>query len=332
MSDVDSLAIVGFSTFERATFDAFLKLASRRIPAYRLEQDNTAADFLLVDADDSAAVSRVQAPDLWSRCVMLGATVHHGVALQQSRPINLMLLVRALDALPRRARREPAPTSMPAILTPASGLAPSPSPAPAPAPAHHPTPTPAPTMQAMPSSKPVPQSTLSAPTTATAAKAAWRVASIPETVPDAMNALARDSLDHILVVDDSDIALRFMAANLSRFGFQVHLARSGEEALERLSQRTFDMVFLDVMMQGMDGFKTCKAIKRARYANGRQPPTVVMLTSRHTPVDKLRGTMAGCDAYLTKPLREAELLAVVGDREVKRHAYVETHNANSTLL
>ena len=139
-------------------------------------------------------------------------------------------------------------------------------------------------------------------------------------------------MDHILVVDDSDIALRFMASNLQRFGFQVHLARSGAEAIERVARRHFEFVFLDVMMEGLDGFHTCKSIKRSTYPDNRPPPTVVMLTSRGTAVDRLRGTMAGADAYLTKPLQEAELLKVVGDREVALHAYADTAAAASTLI
>jgi len=137
------------------------------------------------------------------------------------------------------------------------------------------------------------------------------------------------SMDHILVVDDSEIALRFMATHLQRFGFQIHLARSGEEALERVAGRRFEFVFLDVRMEGLDGFQTCKAIKRADYPAGQAPPAVVMLTCLGSPADRLRGTMAGADAYLTKPLREVELLKVVGEREISRYAYAETAAAST---
>jgi CheY-like chemotaxis protein len=136
-------------------------------------------------------------------------------------------------------------------------------------------------------------------------------------------------LDHILVVDDSEIALRFMAKHLQRFGFQIHLATSGEEALRRVAERRFEFVFLDVRMEGLDGFQTCKAIKRADYPAGRAAPTVVMLTCLAGAADRLRGTMAGADAYLTKPLREVELLKLVGEREVARHAYADTAPAST---
>ena len=75
-------------------------------------------------------------------------------------------------------------------------------------------------------------------------------------------------MEHILVVDDSEVALRFMATHLQRFGFQIHLAKSGEEALRRVAERRFEFVFLDVRMEGLDGFQTCKAIKRTDYPPG----------------------------------------------------------------
>lgn len=124
-----------------------------------------------------------------------------------------------------------------------------------------------------------------------------------------------EKFDHILVVDDSDVALRFMQTRLRRFGFKVHLARSGEEALERLLERQFEFVFLDVMMQGMDGYQACKSIKRSACPPGLRTPVVVMLTSRASAVDKIRGTLAGCDAYLTKPLVEDELVRVIGEHD-----------------
>lgn len=308
------LFIVGFSSFERATLDAFLKLAAKRNPPYLLAGDMAQADFLLVDADSTAAVDQVNGSSLLGRAVLLGATVVPGALAHLPRPLNLMLLMRALDALARPAAGVAAPPPAPQAAAAVISRAPdAPQPPADPAPPAMP-----PTVFGRQVADTVVQSRLDplppAPDAADSAEAA-----------------AKRAMDHILVVDDSDIALRFMAANLGRFGFEVHLARSGEEALQRLAERDFEMVFLDVTMPGMDGFKTCKAIKRADYRDRRHPPSVVMLTSRHTAIDKLRGTMAGCDAYLTKPLRETELLAVVGDREVKRHAFVETHRASTVL-
>ncbi|MBC7649839.1 MAG: response regulator [Vitreoscilla sp.] len=125
--------------------------------------------------------------------------------------------------------------------------------------------------------------------------------------------------DDILVVDDSDVALKFMQNRITRYGFRAELAKSGDEALIRLSAEKYKFVFLDVMMEGLDGYQTCRAIKQRKYGSGKAP-VVVMLTSRGGSIDKIRGGLAGCDAYLTKPLNEAELLKVLSkyDEQVER--------------
>jgi two-component system, cell cycle response regulator len=258
--------------------------------------------------------------------IMLGAHQHADAGQRLARPINLMLVVRALDTLPRRAAAPakaavpfhaapaPVPRTAPARM-PASAFAPAPAFAPASAFA------PAPARAFAPVHAPAPAAQIITPRTAAPQERRFA----PEPSPSA-------KLDHILIVDDSDVALRFMASRLHRFGFEVHLARSGEEAIQRVSKRHFEFVFLDVMMEGLDGFQTCKAIKRHTYPAQRPAPTVVMVTSRGTMIDKLRGTMAGCDAYLTKPLREDELLKVVGDREVQQCAYADTFAASHTVL
>jgi two-component system, cell cycle response regulator len=73
--------------------------------------------------------------------------------------------------------------------------------------------------------------------------------------------------------------------------------------------REYACVFLDVVMPGIDGYQVCKLIKSNKHAI--KKTAVVMLTSRSSPFDKLRGSLAGCDEYLTKPLDEERLLAVI---------------------
>lgn len=125
--------------------------------------------------------------------------------------------------------------------------------------------------------------------------------------------------DGILVVDDSETALRFMRNLLHRVGFTAELVRSAEDALARLKTRPYRFVFLDVMLEGMDGYQACKLIKQGNYEGG-SPPVVVMLTSKAGAIDKIRGTMAGCDAYLVKPLEERALLKLLAryDDQVQR--------------
>ncbi len=110
----------------------------------------------------------------------------------------------------------------------------------------------------------------------------------------------------VLIVDDSDVALKFMQSRLRHFGYESQLARSGDEALVMTEKEDYQFVFLDVMMAGLDGYQTCRAIKLNK---SKRPtiPVVVMLTSRGGTIDKIRGSMSGCDAYLTKPLNEQQL-------------------------
>lgn len=125
--------------------------------------------------------------------------------------------------------------------------------------------------------------------------------------------------DGILVVDDSETALHFMQNRLRRFGFTAELVHSGEQALERIAKKPYRFVFLDVMMEGMDGYQACRSIKQRYYPDGK-PPVVVMLTSRTGTIDKAKGKLAGCDAYLPKPLTERDLALVLTkfDVEIQR--------------
>jgi len=115
--------------------------------------------------------------------------------------------------------------------------------------------------------------------------------------------------DAVLVVDDNATVRAFMQAKLAPFRFEVDFAENGEEAVGLTGSREYACVFLDVVMPGIDGYQVCKLIKGNKQAI--KKTAVVMLTSRSSPFDKLRGSLAGCDEYLTKPLDEDRLLEVI---------------------
>jgi DNA-binding response OmpR family regulator len=120
--------------------------------------------------------------------------------------------------------------------------------------------------------------------------------------------------DHVLVVDDSEIARRFLQMKLQRLGYTVHTAADGRTALELVAARRYAFVFLDVAMNGMDGFEACQQIKHMAWPLDQRlmrGPVIIMVTARSSAVDRIRGTLAGCDAYLTKPLNEDELIATL---------------------
>jgi twitching motility two-component system response regulator PilG len=112
----------------------------------------------------------------------------------------------------------------------------------------------------------------------------------------------------VLAVDDSPLMRTFLQNKLQPYGISPEFASSGEEALFKISKQHFDMIFLDVMLPGMDGYDVCKMIKKNKDNHLMK---VVMLTSKDKTFDKIRGTMAGCDGYLTKPVDELKLRAII---------------------
>jgi two-component system, OmpR family, KDP operon response regulator KdpE len=109
----------------------------------------------------------------------------------------------------------------------------------------------------------------------------------------------------ILVVDDEPPIVRLVRAKLQADGYTVVTAGRGEEALERFDDQRPDLVILDLMMPGIDGFETLRRLRQQS-----QVP-VIMLTARAGDADKLRGFSSGADDYLTKPFNPDELSARV---------------------
>ncbi len=109
----------------------------------------------------------------------------------------------------------------------------------------------------------------------------------------------------ILVVDDEPAIVRLVRATLQADGYAVATATRGEEALEFLDEQRPDLIVLDLMMPGIDGFETLRRIRMQS-----QIP-VIMLTARAADIDKLRGLESGADDYVTKPFNPDELAARV---------------------
>jgi class 3 adenylate cyclase/CheY-like chemotaxis protein len=128
----------------------------------------------------------------------------------------------------------------------------------------------------------------------------------------------------ILVVDDLPQNVKLMDAVLTPRGFVVHTAASGEEALEWLSTQVPDLVLLDILMPGIDGYETCR---RIRANEGTSFLPVVMVTASGQE-QKLRAIEAGADDFVTKPFEQAELLARVRSLvRVKRYHDTIEHQA-----
>src|SRR6476620_124307 len=112
----------------------------------------------------------------------------------------------------------------------------------------------------------------------------------------------------VLVVEDVDANVKLLEARLTADYFEVRTARSGREALEICANVRADVVLLDVMMPGMDGFEVCRRLKaetRTRHI------PVIMVTALDQPADRVRGFEAGADDFLTKPVDDLALITRV---------------------
>jgi two-component system alkaline phosphatase synthesis response regulator PhoP len=114
--------------------------------------------------------------------------------------------------------------------------------------------------------------------------------------------------EKILVVDDEKDILELIDYNLTKNGYRVKTASSGEEALELVKENDYDLIILDLMLPGVDGFDITKIIKADKQKAG---IPIVMVTAKADEADKVAGLEIGADHYVTKPFSPRELLAIV---------------------
>ena len=111
----------------------------------------------------------------------------------------------------------------------------------------------------------------------------------------------------VLVLEDESSIRGFIVINLTRAGYEIVEAATGEEALEKLKDHPdIHVALLDVMLPGIDGFEVCRRIRATNTRIG-----IIMLTARSQEMDKVTGLMTGADDYVTKPFSPAELTARV---------------------
>ena len=329
---------LGFSAFEKSTIETFFRLAARRAPFWSVTPSLDDATVVLVNAatrQEYEALARRMGP--LHKAVIVGASNFGTGWPMIPRPLKLTTLLTSLGAFvdgdgsgdggrningvappPAAARALPAsrpqslssgyssgfvplhapessaaPQSSFGSLSPASVL---PLPASAPRPVTRQITPPAVAPPSRPNERRTVDRAVELSTSMFGSSATQRSSAVSAVI----------AARNVLIVDDSDVALKFMQSRLRHFGYESKLARSGEEALAMTAKDDYQFVFLDVMMAGLDGYQTCRAIKLNK-AKRPTIPVVVMLTSRGGTIDKIRGSMSGCDAYLTKPLNEQQL-------------------------
>jgi two-component system cell cycle response regulator len=255
-----TVALQGFSEFERTALASFFRLAAQRSPSYVQVDRVDRSDFVIADADHKASLQAVTAAQRSRDTVFVGARAPQGAMAWLPRPIDPMHIVRELDNLVEQ--RQSSPGELHAALAPVGHGAAELGP------------------QGMASG-------FSALDTGGAAG------------PD------------VLVAEDSAIARRFLQVRLQQLGYRVHLASNGDEAMALLRQERFALAFLDIVLGpagSLDGLKICQQLKHDPALSGEHAPKVVLVTGLSGAMDRVRGSLAGCDAYLTKPLAEEQLL------------------------
>ena len=133
-----------------------------------------------------------------------------------------------------------------------------------------------------------------------------------------------EKVPHVLVVEDEASLARFLQLELTHDGYQVDTAGNGYEALGRISEGVWDLVILDLMLPGLDGFQVCQRIREKLEV------PIIMLTARDGLADKVKGLNEGADDYITKPFEIEELLARVKAR-LRRPAGATDHQKIITV-
>jgi DNA-binding response OmpR family regulator/class 3 adenylate cyclase len=128
-------------------------------------------------------------------------------------------------------------------------------------------------------------------------------------------------IPHILIVDDTVFNSEILSRVLKNQNFQVSVANNGEQALEKVKQNPPNLILLDVMMPGIDGFETCRQLK----ANPKtEDIPIIFMTALSDTIDKVKGFELGAVDYITKPFHNEELL-------VRVETHLRVHNLQKQL-
>jgi two-component system, cell cycle response regulator len=245
-----TVALQGFSDFERNALTSFFRLGQQRAPAYVQGSSLAESDFVIADADHPASLNAVNDAHRVQDTIFIGARAPTGAAAGLPRPIDPKRILRELDLLleARLALLDEPPL------------------------------------------------------------ADW-VASAPDALAGDDGLPAQD----VLVVDDSRIALKFLQTRLQGLGYRVHAVQTADEAMALLASQPFSLVFLDIDLgdSKLDGLALCQHLKQRKTHPGDIAPTVAIVTGSTSSTDRVRGDLAGCDAYLVKPLMEEEFMSAL---------------------
>jgi DNA-binding response OmpR family regulator len=128
------------------------------------------------------------------------------------------------------------------------------------------------------------------------------------TLRTATQEIHKMSSEKILVVEDSPTELAITSSTLAGRGYRIATAADGEEALRKVQEERPDLILLDVVLPGKNGFQICRELKSKPETKGIK---VILVTSKNQESDRFWGMKQGADEYLTKPFTAETLLAMV---------------------
>lgn len=358
-----TVALVGFSQQEASTLESFLRLATRRPPGYRVQDEVMDAQVLIVNADNPQALHLVRHAELPGRVLLLGAADGGTGWPLQRKPVKL---VAVLDELDRIVGAKPAAkpdavdeATAPRQSPPAAALLPM---APAAMPRRRSQDSEFPPTRPMRRTDPaasLPGAALAEPTPMPSLRGAPPVQrpgvmrmtdfggldDLP--MPSARQPASRRSADpvlpegpgaapeapdeprgDVLLVAESLVEGRVLLRRFKKYGLSVDWSREPAQALVMLKAHGYRMVVIDRLSGQPDAFQVCRTAKQEKH--GGRAPVVVMFAAIAGSMDRMKAGLAGCDAYLARSVAEADLYKVLAQhRLVNLDAFAKTTMARS---
>ncbi|HOB95787.1 MAG TPA: response regulator [Aquabacterium sp.] len=303
MSRPVPVAILGFSAFDRKALSSYFQRGGPGRPRYEHVLNADLADLVIADADEPGVLELLQKLGRVGDALFIGALAPVDAAAWMMRPIDQTQVLRALDALLAQ-RDNPRSSPLPLPLPSSLGRK---------------------TLRTI--------GTLNALNTP---DQPGRRADDPEPPPRRhpeqldpreaqrreLEALRRPQVTpRALLVDDSEVALHFLKRQLQAYTIECDMARNSTRALELLARHDYGLVFIDVDLgpdSVDDGLALCHQIRYRLHPPGGRLPLVVVVSAFHDPVDQVRGTLAGAEGYLGKPLDLPALDRLLGRQGLYR--------------
>lgn len=133
-------------------------------------------------------------------------------------------------------------------------------------------------------------------------------------------------MSRILIIEDEEAISDLEKDYLELSGFEVKICNTGDEGLQTALREEFDLIVLDLMLPGLDGFEVCKKIREEKNI------PIIMVSAKKEDIDKIRGLGMGADDYMTKPFSPSELVARVKAHLARYDRLVGSSNKNNDVI